>query len=268
MASVVNSPLQRPDARLYEVIRGLGLTSGLVLCLDAGDLASYDGSSQTWTDRAGTNHFFRGTSIAATAEDPTFNGVAGAKSDAEYFSFDGGDRFTENFTHAYANDWHKNNGAFTLLAVPYIGAAKAALSQVFNCTGQQSTGAPGVSMYINAADTLSLFHAIDDVGSAEVLTTAATVALNSWNFLAAAFDEATPAADLVINTTAQAFVPTASTATAAKAASVRLCGRSAGENFESGERLACFAAWSSKLTTTQLRDIYNTLKSVRFTTLP
>lgn len=268
MVSLVNSPVQRPDARLYEVIRGLGLTSGLVLCLDAGDIDSYDGSAQTWIDRAAGNNFFRGTSLAANAEDPTFNGVAGAKSAAEYFSFDGGDRFTENFTHAYADDWHKNNGAFTLLAVPYIGASKAALSQVFNCTGQQTTGAPGVSMYINAADTLSLFHAIDDAGSAEVLTSAATVALNSWNMVAAAFNEATPAADLVINATAEAFVPTVSTATAAKAASVRLCGRSAGDNFESGERLACFAAWSSKLTTAQIAAIYTTLKAVRFPTLP
>jgi hypothetical protein len=196
--------------------------------------------------------------------------VAGAKSAAEYFSFDGGDFFTETAAHTFADDFHKNNGAFTVLALYFIGASKAAMSKLFDNTGQQAAGSPGTSLYVNSADTLSLFHAIDDAGSAEVLTTSATVALNSWNMLAAAFNEATPACDLVINATAQSFTPTASTATAAKATSNRIGARSAGaaNPFESGERLALFAVWNTKLTTTQIGNIYTLLKSVRFTTLP
>lgn len=270
MASVVNPYVLRPGAGLYDIIQSLGLTTGLVLCLDAGDSACYDGSSQTWTDRVGANNFLRGTTSGSDTTDPTFNGVAGAKSASEYFSFDGGDFFTESAAHTFADDWHKNNGAFTMLALYYIGASKSAMSKIFDNTGQLATASPGVSFMVQTNDTLRLFHAVNDTGTTESLTTTATVVLSSWNFLAAAFNEATPTCDLVINATAENFTPTASTATAAKAQSNRIGARTAAaaSPFESGERLACFAAWSTKLTTTQVGNIYSLLKSARFTTLP
>lgn len=270
MASIINSPLLKPDQRLYNIISDAGLLTNLVLCLDAGDLASYDGSSQTWTDRAASNHFFRGTTSGSEATDPTFNGVAGAKSASEYFSSDGGDLFKESSALTFADAWHKNNGAFTMLALYWIGASKSASTALFNNTGQVGTGAPGVGMLVTSSRTLRLFHAIDDTGTAQNITTTATATLSSWNFLAAAFDEATTNADLVVNGTAENFTPTASTATAAKASSNRIgsTADAATNDFESGERIACFAAWSTKLTAAQIATIYTALKANRFTTLP
>ena len=270
MASVINSPIMRPDARLYNIIQSLGLTTGLVLCLDAGDIDSYDGSSQTWTDRVGANNMFRGVDGSATGTDPTFNGVAGAKSASEDFSSDGGDFFKETAAHTYANDWHKNNGAFTLLALYYIGGSKAAGTKLFDTTASIAGNAQGIGFQVNNGRTVTLRHTLDDTPTSEASTGALTLATSSWNLVAIAFNEATPTLDIVVNGSSETVVPTASTATGAKATNVRIgaVNDTPNQPLESGERLACFAAWSTKLTTAQIGNIYSVLKSVRFTTLP
>ena len=43
----------RGTDNLADAIAGLGLGTNLQLCLDAGDIASYDGTSQIWNDRSG-----------------------------------------------------------------------------------------------------------------------------------------------------------------------------------------------------------------------
>ncbi len=85
------------------------VTANLQLHLDAGDAASYDGSSQTWEDLTVNGFdFFRGTDGTGEASDPTFNGVSGDKSSSEYFSFDGGDFFT--VTAAFAGSIMRRAG--------------------------------------------------------------------------------------------------------------------------------------------------------------
>lgn len=80
---------------LINELRNVGLTDGLKLCLDAGDINSYDGTSQTWKDLSGNgSDFYRGSGSGTDGADPTFNGKAGGLSANEYFSFDGGDYFT------------------------------------------------------------------------------------------------------------------------------------------------------------------------------
>lgn len=101
------SPFGFPGS-LYTSILKLGLTSGLQLCLDAGDAESYDGTSQKWLDRSGGGYdFFRGTDGTSQATDPTFNGTAGAVSSSEYFSDDGGDYLTYDTT---IETWMQNLG--------------------------------------------------------------------------------------------------------------------------------------------------------------
>ena len=90
---------------MYQLLQQLQLTTNLNLCVDAGDISSYDGSSQTWTDRAAGNNLFRGTTSGSEAENPTFVGTAGTPT--AYFSFDGGDYFISSTSPTYANGWSK-----------------------------------------------------------------------------------------------------------------------------------------------------------------
>lgn len=99
---------------LWVAIQLCGLTASILFCLDAGDALSYDGSSQTWSDRSPNGyHFYRGTGSGSDAADPAFNGVAGRNSSDEFFSSDGGDRF--EFTGA-ASVFQQLHGVGSLLS--------------------------------------------------------------------------------------------------------------------------------------------------------
>lgn len=116
-----------PKSTLYSDILGWGLSSGLQFCIDCGDPASYDGSSQGVTDRStNVSNLNRGTSSGAEASDPTFNGTAGRHFNDTYFSFDGGDYFT--FTGAnptWLENIHKAAASISIFALIYPPAAGA-----------------------------------------------------------------------------------------------------------------------------------------------
>lgn len=253
---------------LYQILTDLGLTSNLVACLDAGDIACYDGSSQTWTDRVGGFNMYRGTTSGSEATDPAFSGVAGAATASEYFSFDGGDLLKETAAHNYADSWHKNNAAFTVIALYYLGT-KSALSRVFDTMGALAT-ADGLGIHVTAAREPVVIHSTNNTPTMASSTSTSTLTNTSWNFLGVAVNEASTNVDFVVNGTTDSKTFTASTATNAKAANIRFSGYNdtPSSPIESGERLACFAAFSTALTTTQLGNIYTALKAQRFTTLP
>lgn len=72
---------------LINTLSNLGLLTNLKLCLDAGDLNSYDGSSQTWKDLSGNGtDFYRGATSGSEASDPTFNPVGNGGTYQDYFS--------------------------------------------------------------------------------------------------------------------------------------------------------------------------------------
>ncbi len=234
-------------------------TSGLDFVLDAADGASYDGSSQTWVDTHSTNDFFRGATVAAEASDPTFNGVAGAMTDAEYFSFDGGDFFRETAAHTFAENWHKDNAAFTLVAV-FWPLAHTGIQALFNTTS--ITDAPGLSWNLDASE---LLHLEVSNASAAVLdiNTVGAISVSAWNFLAVALNEATGAngATLQIGATQSSFT---STYTAPSAAGSGLPYEIAGEGGTrrpvSGSRLACMAGWSRRLSDGELSALRSALQ--------
>src|SRR3954470_13908003 len=111
----------RGTDNLYDAIAGLDLDANLQLCLDAGDLASYDGSSQTCSDRSGGGYnFFRGSTGSGEAGDPAFNGAPGDPNGA-YFSFDGGDLLTYSTANAaWMDALHKTGAAFSVFALYFV----------------------------------------------------------------------------------------------------------------------------------------------------
>lgn len=270
MTGVLHSVIANSRPRtLYGIIQELGLTSSLNLVLDVADTASYDGSSQTWTDATGNGfNFFRGTTSGATATDPTFNGTAGLPDETTYFSFDGGDLFKETAAHAFADNWHKNNGAFTVLAVMYVINLSAVNRLFSNRAGSTPTDG-GINFRITSNEFIELVHSTDNSNS-ETLTGTNAATQNVFNLLAIRFDEANLTTSFVTNATAETIAATASTSTEAPASNLRIaCDNDTPTNaFESGTRLACVAAWSVALTTTQIGQIYERLKARRFTSMP
>lgn len=251
---------------LYQIIKELGLTSNLNVVLDVADPRSYDGSSQTWTDATGNGYnFFRGVDVSATATDPTFNGTANVWRDTTYFSFDGGDTMKQTAAHNFSDAWHKNNGACTLLAV-YYPVGKAANSSIWMNNGDNN----GVGFSVLSTRVLRFGHSTSNVPATEGFNTTATVTSATWNFIAAAFDEATTTLDMHVNSTVEAKVPAASTATNSLVGVMRLSGTddTPTSGLESTERLACFAAWSTKVSSANVQAIYTALKTRRFTTFP
>jgi hypothetical protein len=255
--------LQSTSPYLYDIIQELGLTSNLVLCLDAADTRSYDGSSQTWTDIAAGNNFFRGDDGTSEAFDPAFNGTAGVADEGTYFSSNGNDSFTETTTHSFAETWHKNNGLFTIAAVIYTPGSQC---EIFSNSG--ASFVRGIDFHITSSETLMVAHATSDAGHQQSLSTI-TATSSSYNFVAASFDEADLSLDFVVNSSSENVAINGSTATSDSNASYKLGARGdLSVVMPSGMRYPCVAAWSTDLSTAALGDIYTRLKARRFTSLP
>lgn len=184
------------DGSFMGILQRLGLTSGLKLCLDAGDLASFPSStSQKWLDRSGGGHdFFRGVDAAAAADDPTFNGVVGKLSSAEYFSTDGGDSFTyDTAQESWMSNLAKNNATFTLLAWVYPQTASGD-DMIFG-TMTPGGGLNGIAWMLNA--NKNGFLCFNDIAYRSY-TGGSVSSLNShsvsqWHLFGLSYSEATGA---------------------------------------------------------------------------
>jgi hypothetical protein len=256
-------PAAAPSAYLYDIIKELGLTTNLNLCLDAADPRSYDGVSQTWTDIIGGNNYFRGATSSSESTDPTFNGTAGNPGAGTYFSFDGGDHFNETSAQTFADNWHKNNGACSMVCVCWPKSSKAVQSGIWSNRGPLASS-PGIVWENNGSQKLTFRHSTADATS-EALTTTAVMTGDSYNFAGSSWDEATTTLLSQINGTAESVAGTASTATAANA-NVNVIGSETGATdrwFENTERIVGLLLWSQALTANALTSFYTEVRSRR-----
>lgn len=257
-------PMSYGQTELIHTIRRCGLTSGLQLCLDAGDAASYS-SGQSWLDTSGNGYdFFRGATSGAEASDPTFNGTAGRRSSGEYWSFDGGDYFRyDSANETWMNSLHKDNAKFTMMAWMYTG--NIAVGSPVMCSAVNTTQV-GILWQIGSSER-SEFIACTGSGAALANTAPAGLAMpvSDWGCLALSLDEAVGANGglwfmngLISGFTSTYSSPSASNATntmelGAKGAGVDPC--------ENTTKLGMFAAWSGvALTQTQLNALYQTTR--------
>ena len=246
---------------LLEVTNSLGLSTNRQLILDAGDSASYT-SGQSWLDRSGNGFdFFLGATSAAAADDPTFNGTAGAIRSTEYFSFDGGDNFRYDTTNeTWMDDIHQDSAVFTLIAWIYMNTS-AGIQAIAGTTGTAATGT-GFGWTDTAADALRML--ITNAGTTVMAAiTTATISLDVWHFVAVALDEAAATGTLQIDGTQESFTSTYTLPSALSATETMEIAARGGAlvQVESGGRIAMFGAWSSKLTDAQLTSIYTATRS-------
>lgn len=251
------------QTELIHAIRRCGLTSGLQLCLDAGDAASYS-SGQSWLDTSGNGYdFFRGATSGAEASDPTFNGTAGQRASTNYWSFDGGDFFRLALANpSWVNDLHKDNAKFTLMTWIYFPDITSGTPTIFGTNA--ATSNPGVIWYFDTAER-HLFQVTHGTGAALLIYTSPSIAIGAWHLFAVSIDEAVGAngAFVYVDGVGTNWTSTYTTPSAAAATSTAEIGAagSAASPLPNTTRLGMFAAWSGvALTQTQLNALYQTTR--------
>jgi hypothetical protein len=261
----------RTTRSLYTIIQALGLTSGLVACWDPADSASYSGSGQNFNDLSGNaSHLYRGTTSGADATDPTFNGVAGALSENEYFSSDGGDLFRIQSHPAWADTFHKDNALFSMVCVLYRpSTARIDLAG----TNQSASTTNGFFIAVNGfgGDELAFYVSKSSAGNPALnAQSTANFTGTGWRFFGVAVDEAGGAGashfygDGAGETFNGAYTsPTASNATSA----LEIGGTGGvGTTMLSGGRMGPFAIWTTKISVANMTLIRQALQQ-RISTL-
>lgn len=247
----------------YEILLASGLAN-LNQVFDAADSRSYDGSSQTWTDIVGTANYQRGSAAGADGNDPTFNGTIGDWSDATYFSFDGADYFSQTAGQTYLDNWIKDNGQGTVIAV-LRSPASGANQMVFDADSATNN----CVFYFQTAGNMQAIHVTSNIGVQQTVTSSGlTVTASTLHFMAWTFDEATTVMDFYLNGSTNQQTFNASTRTNNRTGTQTWIGTNTSGFFASGTRLMCFATASSYMTSAQKDSIYNALKERRFTALP
>lgn len=251
---------------LYDIIVELGLTTSLNFVLDAADSRSYDGTSQTWTDITGNgNSFFRGLTSGATSTDPTFNGSVGTPTESTYFSSDGDDLFVESAAHTFSDNWHKDNGAFSLVFIFYAGnvTTDQALYGTFD-----SVNGDGIILFIdNAAGEVGFVHSLTNTTS-ETVSMTTTVPGTTWSVFGFSFNEATTTAICRVNSTTNSKTTGASTNTTNPSSPNYIFTEDGVTPMTAGSRLMAVAAWSTALTDANLEAIYSRVKARRCPSMP
>lgn len=265
---ILGSPFAHPPGTMLSAIQRLGLTSGLKLCLDASDIDSYSGAGQSWLDTSGNGYdFFRGTTSAAQATDPTFNGSAGGQSSSEYWSFDGGDFFTYDTTNeTWMQNYHKDNAVLSIAAWVYLAAAGDQQVLLGNTTFQDRIG---FAFYASSANTLRYGVLRGTDGSQAFIAGTLSIPTGQWSFVGLTLTEATGASGAVfqVNGTQETASSTFSSPSSSSASHTVSIGHdpdasTPSEYILNGGRMANLSAWEgTAITAVQLNDMYTATKS-------
>lgn len=261
LPGLVAQPRAGASSSMREIVHALGLTSGLKVLLDAGDNASYDGSSQTWTDLSGGGYsFLRGTTSGAEGSDPTFNGTAGGRSANDYFSHDGGDLFTLNqAAPSWQSDMHQSGALFTMLFWNYVNnISSLAPTQNFVGAGDALSAASAASAISFTASGSSLRHLSFSVNNETTLVGggASTLAVNNnaWNMIGVALDMAAGDITFQINGSSETISASFTSPSAVSSHTPLRLGALAADAYgavSNGCRSSFAGIWSSVLTSTQ-----------------
>lgn len=253
---------------LYQMIQDIGGTSNLRLCLDAGASSSYDGTSQYWNDISGNSeNFYLGNNVNVNNYDPTFHGTAGGLSSSEYFSFDGGDRFTSVSSSSLLNNTLTLNSSFTLCAIVYFSTSgNTSYNFLSNATDNYrkylyyGPGYGGVNY-----DGLFTFKDANDWGQAGLFT------YGSWHVVIHRMDLTTAINGSFANGSWKTYVNGVLTQVTPSNLDYYGAGSSGTLNIlqsaPNGTLLAGLAFWDRGLSTTEMSGLYTKIKT-RFTGLP
>lgn len=249
-------PHTKIKSTLMADLTTLALTTNLKLVLDASDSSSYAGGTK-WLDRSGNGYdFFLGADGSATSTDPTFNGSSGGQSDAEYFSFDGGDYFKYDTTNeTWMDNLHKNNALFTCVSWVYFSNL-ASIVGLFGTGGNAIGNSPGISF---RASSGNLGIVVLPSTGIDQFARPFVVPINQWVFVGCAVDEAANTIRVQLNGTSLSTACTYTNPSASSAAVTMEIGSrgNANQPLSSGSRMAGFAMWEGRaLTAAEMLSVY------------
>lgn len=192
------------------VLDGLNLLTNRKLSLDPAVLASWTGSGK-WNDLgSGSYDFFRGADNSAGADDPTFNGTPGGNSGAEYWSFDGGDKFRYDASNeTWMENIHKDGAKFTIGVWVYL-----ALSGTNGIIGTEASNGANVGFSISVTSGGVPRLRVAKGGSPLALDAQASVVsvpATTWSFIGVSVDEAAGDGFLQVNGDTEDFTSTYTT---------------------------------------------------------
>lgn len=254
---------------LISALSGLGLTSGLQVCLDPGDFESYIGSGQSVLDRSTNNfYFFLGTGSGVQTSDPTFSGpaayppsyfVATTESPAQFLSY-------HATNESSFNALHQNGASFSALLLYYrTGAGSVDLwgddpQALANGMGLSYISPPG---YVN----LQVYSSGTSVSVLDAIATS-TLSAGNWYFIAVSVTEAVGSGFFYLNgnylqaSGADTFDATYLNPSAGNATGgVLRIGQDGGSALAKGNRVSAFALWSRALTKANFDSIWNLMRS-------
>ena len=269
--SVVTLSSGAAAATFYDDIVTAGFSTNLKIVLDAGAADSYT-SGQKWLDISGNGYdFFRGVSDSAASDDPTHNGTAGGLSDAEYFSFDGGDHFVYDSTNeSWMNDMHKDNAAWTMCIWMYRTTDS---DNAFACTSSAHPNA-GINWYQDGAvpgNTNLSVTTGSGYALGQTTRSAAGMSLDEWQLISLSLNEAPGSGGVILQvddaggTTSNTFDSTySSPSTGAGTQQFQLGAFYSGPSvrMKSGGRFGGFFVWGgTALSSANITAVFNATKA-------
>ena len=247
----------------FDAIEALGLDVSLKVCLDAGDVASYNLGGK-WLDLSGNGHdFFLGTSAAAQSSDPTYEGTPGLLKRGNAFAFDGGDYLVYDSTsEAWMDRLHQDGALFT--AAWWVRPA-AGVNGLLGSSGSVATN-HGITCFCNTSNGVLNFQAYNGSGVAALATSGidVDVAADEWQFLATSVDEAAGLVRHHRNGVSSDTAATFSSPSASAATYALGIGTSGNGNnlMQAGGRMAGVMIWEGvALSDANLGDIFDATKS-------
>ena len=262
------------DISFLGLLTAEGHDANVLAALDAGDINSTDGSSQTWTDPSlNGGDFYRGTDGTSEGSDPTHNGTPGGLSESEYWSFDGGDYFTEA-----ADDWgdhpmSKNSAAYTWVFVCEI----ADLSNYWFFFGNVGgSGAAELGLYFDTTITTGTMDLVvrrnnSPAGNAIVASSTANITAAQMQFIAISVDEASGAGHFYVDGAEETFTSTYSSPNASSSVTpMTLCfSQQLSSSFwPSGSKLWGTCILDKGLSVAEMDSLYASFSANRFPSLP
>lgn len=258
---------------MKQIIDGLGLAAPNVV-LDAGDPASLATSSdQTWQDVQNSNDFFVGTTGGVDADEPVFEGTIGGLTAAFACSNTLTSTFHEASDLSFAESWHKDNAAFTFAALIYLPTLASTRGAYLFSTCDGSTSSRGILATIGKSSSVRQMELGVTKGSSPYAlvvnanVTAYTVE-NSWNFVAIALNESTGANGVTFHANGQNVQATSTYSSPSASGTTSPYEVFSPVTSTAGLKIKTFAAWSSRLTTTELNALYAAVKAGREPFLP
>ncbi len=185
------APAVETKMRVYDALSRAGLLAAAAggVCYDLGDSACYAGSGQTLTDLLGTMNAYLGNTSSADSDDPAFVGTAGALSQNEKLTFDGGDNLKITGSNPSGVDnLHKDNAKYTVLAALNLDATNTTRALYGTGTTQSHVG-----MRFNILGNRRLQPVVcNGSGSAFAFNQSSTAGLpaGEWCFAGTSLDEA------------------------------------------------------------------------------